>query len=84
MTTTTIMTMVNTCMSNTNYFMNMPHLIAFDFYDELLVRYYGKYHECVDIDYESGRKVKIGMYVWDGNYYLTKMEVLGENNNPRT
>ena len=76
---TTIITMImgNICMVNTNPFLNTSHIIPFDFYDELLVKYYGKYHEYVDIDYEAGCKVKVVVYVWDGKYYLNKVEVLG-------
>lgn len=62
----------------TNPFINTSHIVPFDFYDELLVKYYGKYHEYVDIDYEAAVWVKVGVYVWDGKYYLTKVEVIDE------
>lgn len=68
-------------MDNTNPFLNTSHIIPFDFYDELLVEYYGKYHEYVDT-WDSGRdtdqSVKVGVYVWNGKYYLNKVEVIGE------
>ena len=69
-------------MDSTNPFIDTSHIIPFDFYDELLVKYYGKYHEYVDTWYEDHKvsyPVKVGVYVWDGKYYLNKVEVLGCN-----
>lgn len=51
-------------------------IIPFDFYDELLVKYYGRLYEYIDIDYEAGVKIKVTSYVWNNSFYVSKMEVI--------
>lgn len=58
-----------------NNFIDLSCLIPFDFYDELLVKYYGKLHEYIDVDLQAGVKVKVTSYIWNDKIYVSKVEV---------
>lgn len=57
-------------------FIKPEWIIPFDFYDELLVKYYGKYYEYTDVDYEAGCEIIVGVYVWKDRYHLSKVEAI--------
>lgn len=64
----------------TKQFIDTSHIIPFDFYDELLIKYYGKYYEYVYTgdEGEGGSTVILGVYVWNDKYYLSKVEVIDD------